>query len=89
LEEGLELEWKQKVDNEKRQLETERSEIARLRSLQNIRLKKLEDEKKQFKLQMREQEQKYQEIVQSLQVQIQQLETELQELQRKQQDLQN
>ena len=66
LEEGFEMEWKQKVDGEKKLLEKERSEIARLKSLENIRLKKLGDEKKQFRLNMRDQERKYQEIVQSL-----------------------
>lgn len=53
------MEWKQKINAEKKLLEKEKSEIARLRSLENIRLKKLEDEKKQFRLQMKEQEQKY------------------------------
>ena len=66
LEDGLELEWKQKVDGEKKSLEKEKSAIARLRSLEHIRLKKLEDDKKQFKLLMKDQEIKYQEIVQSL-----------------------
>jgi hypothetical protein len=48
-------------------LEKEKSEIARLRSVENIRLKRLEDEKKEFKLSIRDQEKKYQDIIQSLQ----------------------
>jgi hypothetical protein len=44
------MEWKIKVEGEKKNIEKEKSEIARLRSLENIRLKKLEDDKKQFKL---------------------------------------
>lgn len=49
LNDGFELEWKQKVDLERKALEKEKSEIARLKSLENLRLKKLEDEKKSFR----------------------------------------
>lgn len=52
---------------QKKEMEKEKSEIARLRSLENIRLKRLEDDKKNFRNSMKDQEKKYQEIISSLQ----------------------
>lgn len=40
----FELEWKQKVDAEKKRLEREKSEVARLKSVENVKLRKLQDE---------------------------------------------
>ncbi len=44
----FELEWKQKVEAEKKRLEREKSEIARLKSVENVKLKKLQDEHKKY-----------------------------------------
>lgn len=55
----FELEWKQKVDAEKKRLEREKSEIARLKSVENVKLKKLQDEHKKYSQVLKDQESKY------------------------------
>ena len=38
---SFEMEWKQKVESNKKQLEREKSEIARMKSVEYVKLKKL------------------------------------------------
>ncbi|CAD8157648.1 unnamed protein product [Paramecium octaurelia] len=73
----FELEWKQRVDAEKKRLEREKSEIARLKSVEYVKLKKLQDEQKKHSSLLKEQEMKYQDIMKSLQKQIQELTQQL------------
>ncbi|CAK82688.1 unnamed protein product (macronuclear) [Paramecium tetraurelia] len=77
LQKDFEQEWKQRVDAEKKRLEREKSEIARLKSVEYVKLKKLQDEQKKHSSLLKEQETKYQDIMKSLQKQIQELTQQL------------
>ncbi|CAD8121458.1 unnamed protein product [Paramecium sonneborni] len=77
LQKDFELEWKQRVDAEKKRLEREKSEIARLKSVEYVKLKKLQDEQKKHGQLLKDQENKYQDIMKSLQKQIQDLTQQL------------
>ncbi|CAD8075773.1 unnamed protein product [Paramecium primaurelia] len=77
LQKDFELEWKQRVDAEKKRLEREKSEIARLKSVEYVKLKKLQDEQKKHSQLLKDQETKYQDIMKSLQKQIQELTQQL------------
>ncbi|EAR84409.2 hypothetical protein TTHERM_00704020 (macronuclear) [Tetrahymena thermophila SB210] len=70
LEEFYKLEIKAKIDKEKKLLEKEKSELARLKSLKNVKLNKLEDEKNKIKSQLQDQEKNYKVIIDNLQNQI-------------------
>ncbi|CAD8213318.1 unnamed protein product [Paramecium octaurelia] len=77
LQKDFELEWKQRVEAEKKRLEREKSEIARLKSVEYVKLKKLQDEQKKHGQLLKDQETKYQDIMKSLQKQIQELTQQL------------
>lgn len=61
--EVLNLEERAKLDRLKKLLESEKSELARLKSVKNIRLTKLEEERKKIKSQMLDQKTKYESIL--------------------------
>lgn len=50
LEDFYKLEIKAKIDKEKKLLEKEKSELARLKSLKNVKVNKLEEEKNKIKV---------------------------------------
>jgi hypothetical protein len=57
---------KAKIDKAKRGLELEKSELARLKSLKNVKLSKLEEEKVAVRNSIKQQDKKYQLIIESL-----------------------
>lgn len=66
VQETYELEWRNKIEDAKKEVERERIEINRLKSLENIRLKKLEEEKKAFRKEMELQKKHYEEEINEL-----------------------
>jgi len=70
LEENLEHEMKAKLDNERKELEKSKVEINRIKSLENVRLKKAEDSKKAVEQKLKDQEEKYEKMIANLKKQI-------------------
>lgn len=66
LQENFELEWKVKLERDLKGVELEKNEIGRLKSLENLRLKKLEEEKKNMNKEIAEIDKKYSTIINEL-----------------------
>lgn len=66
LQDNFELEWKVKLERDMKGVELERNEVGRLKSLENLRLKKLEEEKRGMNKEMAEIEKKYSTIINEL-----------------------
>ena len=66
LQENFELEWKIKLERDLKGVEVERNEIGRLKSLENLRLKKLEEEKRNMNKEIAEIDKKYSTIINEL-----------------------
>lgn len=57
---------KAKVDKEKKLLEKEKAELARLKSLRNLKVNKLDSDKQSIRQQIQQQESKYKILVENL-----------------------
>lgn len=66
----LEVEIKQQLDDVKEESERERCEIARLKAVENVRLKKLKDLKKETDNQLTNQRESYEKVISDLRQQV-------------------
>jgi tRNA U55 pseudouridine synthase TruB len=70
MKEGLEKELNEQLEAARQESERERCEIARLKSVENIRLKKLKDLKRETDQQLQKQRLNYEKVIQDLRKQV-------------------
>ncbi|EGR31965.1 hypothetical protein IMG5_098890 [Ichthyophthirius multifiliis] len=71
------MELNEKIEGERKKMEKEKAEIARLKSLKNVKINKFQIQKNQIFQQIAQEENKYNSIINNLQLQIQQVQIEL------------
>lgn len=77
LQDSYDIEWRTKIEEAQKGLEKERNELNRLKSLENIRLKKLEADKKAIKSELQAQKSKYEAIISDLTLKNQEKQAEI------------